>query len=411
MSSQGTALRITVEFTNEGLILNLIPIDGEPLEVPSSLTRESLVEQRKSLHRNLEEFKRLLKAGSKVNDWNDISKAVEHLHEKGRVQALDLFGRQLPDVVALFQQACPLWKIDLRLSKLPLPLIEVEASLEDIIPIECLPLLDRAAPKDIDNYPKLDRAMRSFVGFSATVKRTDSRSRKIARSVLENVPKLPVKLFHYASLGGAKEEKEFFTSKNEWIELEGPWPDKVYQDPELFLNNVADHLLKPDLAFSGDIRPFSDQVLHFACHCDTTATESNDYSITLGAEEGGTHKLTMGKLRGRIAEIIENKDELMPLVIFNACGSSTINPAGVTSLPRLFLDTIGNCGFIGTETRIPDEFAAPFSGLFYTALLTGESLGRAIYIARWDMLLRYNNPMGILYTVYADPEIHVRKPN
>jgi hypothetical protein len=76
----------------------------------------------------------------------------------------------------------------------------------------------------------------------------------------------------------------------------------------------------------------------------------------------------------------------------------------------LFLVENGNRGFIGTETRIPDQYAAAFSEQFYTELLQGRPLGEAVHAARWTLLRRHNNPLGILYTVYADPDMRVRKP-
>ena len=81
----------------------------------------------------------------------------------------------------------------------------------------------------------------------------------------------------------------------------------------------------------------------------------------------------------------------------------------VTSFPRFFVEENNNRGFIGTETNVPDEFAAAFSAAFYTSLLSGSTLGKAIHDAKWKMLLEKNNPLGIIYTVYADPDLHVSR--
>jgi hypothetical protein len=77
-----------------------------------------------------------------------------------------------------------------------------------------------------------------------------------------------------------------------------------------------------------------------------------------------------------------------------------------TSFPRFFLQDNRNRGFIGTETNVPDAFAANFSRYFYSGLLNGLNLGEAIYEAKWAML-KNCNPLGILYTNYADPELRV----
>ncbi len=48
--------------------------------------------------------------------------------------------------------------------------------------------------------------------------------------------------------------------------------------------------------------------------------------------------------------------------------------------------------------------------MFYLNLIRGYPVGEAIYRSRWSLVKRYNNPLGILYTFYADPDIRVRKP-
>ena len=98
-----------------------------------------------------------------------------------------------------------------------------------------------------------------------------------------------------------------------------------------------------------------------------------------------------------------------PLVFLNACASSNLNPARFGSFPKFFLDH-GFLGFIGTEISMPDCFAAAFSQRLYKRVLEASTLGEAIYSARWDMLKENMNPLGIFYSVYADPEIRVRIP-
>ena len=59
---------------------------------------------------------------------------------------------------------------------------------------------------------------------------------------------------------------------------------------------------------------------------------------------------------------------------------------------------------------MPDEVASAFSRYFYTYLLQGLSLGEAIHRAKWKLVELHQNPLGVLYTVYADPELTVRRP-
>jgi hypothetical protein len=104
---------------------------------------------------------------------------------------------------------------------------------------------------------------------------------------------------------------------------------------------------------------------------------------------------------------VSAQDAPRPLVFFNACGSSSIDPAGIASFPRLFLD-FKHRGFIGSETKIPDSFAAAFSKAFYKEFLANNRLADCIYRARWNTLSDYRNPLGLLYSVYADAGLRLR---
>ena len=92
------------------------------------------------------------------------------------------------------------------------------------------------------------------------------------------------------------------------------------------------------------------------------------------------------------------------------CGSSNIYPEGVVSFPPLLLDH-GYRGFIGPESKIPDDFAGLFAGRLYKSFLEGDRLGEAILKTRCSFLTTHANPLGILYTMYANPNFRVRKPN
>ena len=61
------------------------------------------------------------------------------------------------------------------------------------------------------------------------------------------------------------------------------------------------------------------------------------------------------------------------------------------------------------DSLVPDYFAAEFSGRFYRYLLSGKNLGDAMHQTRLDLLTmpKRNNPLGLLYLLYADPSIKV----
>jgi CHAT domain-containing protein len=98
-----------------------------------------------------------------------------------------------------------------------------------------------------------------------------------------------------------------------------------------------------------------------------------------------------------------------PLVFLNACGSSKVTPEGVSSFPSMFL-RIGSRGVIGTETSVPDLAAAEFAREFYTRFFKGFTLGEALFDARMRLLRNRFNPIGALYSAYANADLRVRAP-
>jgi hypothetical protein len=97
-----------------------------------------------------------------------------------------------------------------------------------------------------------------------------------------------------------------------------------------------------------------------------------------------------------------------PLVVMNACGTSVLNATSAVSFPALFLKDNENRGFVGTEIAVPDDVASTFSRFLYGELfLNSCSLGEAVRRARRQLLERYGNPLGLAYSVYADPDMRV----
>ena len=93
----------------------------------------------------------------------------------------------------------------------------------------------------------------------------------------------------------------------------------------------------------------------------------------------------------------------------NSCGSGSLDPSGPGSFPDLFLGK-GFSGFIGTETVVPEDYAAEFARDFYDNLLNELTLGKAFVLTRWRLLKGYSNPLGIIYTLFTEPEMGVRYP-
>jgi hypothetical protein len=103
----------------------------------------------------------------------------------------------------------------------------------------------------------------------------------------------------------------------------------------------------------------------------------------------------------------ERRPHGMPLVTMNACGSSRMAATSALSFPWLFLRN-GNRGFIGSDAEVPDDVAAEFcTALYERFIVRRQPLGVAIHGARNHLLNQYGNPLGIAYSAYADPDLHV----
>jgi hypothetical protein len=180
---------------------------------------------------------------------------------------------------------------------------------------------------------------------------------------------------------------------------------------------LAAQLWNASPSSTGDTLQSLDQIQHFACHCDTSSSTSSEYFLTLAHKEenDGTPSyreghVAMNQLKeqfGGFRKRVSKKP--LPLIFLNACGSSKMTPAGMASFPKFFLEYIlGNRGVIGSEAIIPDVVAAEFSERFYRNLIRGHCLGEAMYRARWRLVRYLNNPLGILYAIYANPDLHVQ---
>jgi CHAT domain-containing protein len=124
-------------------------------------------------------------------------------------------------------------------------------------------------------------------------------------------------------------------------------------------------------------------------------------------------RLVLGQLAGEFTRLrvhakMATRD--VPLLFLNACESAaTAGYMSADSFPRHFR-IWGSRAVLGAETMVPDTMAAVFSRLFYEGLLdAGLTVGEAILQARQRLLAR-NNPIGILYTLYGDPDLIVQRP-
>src|SRR5262249_28746459 len=102
----------------------------------------------------------------------------------------------------------------------------------------------------------------------------------------------------------------------------------------------------------------------------------------------------------------EQQPEPMPFVFLSACESAAGDPDDASSLIELLLAN-RNRAILGAETIIPDDLAALFAKFVYIELARGATLGLAAYRARWQILERYDNPVGILFSLFGNPDLRL----
>jgi hypothetical protein len=136
---------------------------------------------------------------------------------------------------------------------------------------------------------------------------------------------------------------------------------------------------------------------HFACH----AQYNNDYEQSyIRIHEN--FDITIQDIRTFGIKI---KDR--PLMFINACGVGVINPLSLSNFVNIFLKH-GARGAIATECTLPDGFAADFSKKFYEYFLEQKRpLGESLLATRQYFLRKCNNPSGLLYSMYAPPNIQL----
>ena len=389
--------KLRIELARDGNSITLIDAEGEPHPFACEMKDHHAAAFREEIKDALDKLKERVKRP--VLDVKDASEALETLNRTGLTLIWQIFRERRHEVVRLFQDSFPSWSLNAEPT-----VITAVAKLSQLIPLEFLPLFELSEWPTCHNLEELEAAARRFPGFSVIIRREFPNTKVNQDLVLQNEPRLPMKCFAEESLAGARSEIQFFKDNNSHIDADGPWPKEKFQGRE-FQKALAGYLQTANKRFDGKKQTLVDQIQHFTCHCKVDPERAANSMLKLS--EG--NKVTIAELQEFFAISTEGRPASGPLIFLNACGTASTDPLAVTSFPRFFLEENGNRGFIGSEINVPDAFAAEFSQCFYRGLLKGSTLGKAIHDAKWTLLRGKMNPLGILYTVYADPDLHVSR--
>jgi hypothetical protein len=156
--------------------------------------------------------------------------------------------------------------------------------------------------------------------------------------------------------------------------------------------DVLEELRRPD-----NERP----ALYFYCHAGSGAAQDESW---LELREGA--KLTLDQLKRTKVDPTTQGQVLLrgaPLVFLNACHSGEIESSFYRSFVGFFMHDKQAGALIGTEAEMPAYFATHFANRFWQELPnTSKSLGKLLLELRQEYLLKLGNPLGLLYTLYAN---------
>jgi hypothetical protein len=413
MTARGAVVTITIERKLDGHLLRFSAPNKNVKDVDVEVPRDRLAAARAGLGKGLENFMTQVRQRPRP-ELGDAENALRRLHYMMYALGAAVMKWGSTDMARIQRFFVKAWEPWAN-SSAPVPVVEVRGVDDNYFPFEFLPVFDHTEVGRIADRVGLLRCARRFLGFTCAVRRTGGSWHGVGWN-LPNGP-LRMTLIRHAGLSGVAEEVRFFQQMKPYIEIDGPWPPSELGD-DAVVDGVVWALFDPKNRIVGEADRKRTQIHHFACHCRFEGDWTN-YAFILAGDDKVERAVPLDRLGAgygaRMQELWEHEDKDDPeppdrsLVFINACGSAFVDPVRLTSFPDWFLHE-GHRGVIGTETLIPDTVAAEYAKCFYRQLLTGSSLGTALVKARLHLLEEYCNPLGLLYTLYADPDIMVENP-
>lgn len=383
--------------------------DGRTVSFGSKTTLEQAIFEQAGLRGMLEELKAI--GGGKLDlTLAQTGRALGKLDDAGKLVFFSLLGSDILDYAG---EVTDLVETNLAVAAAVggVPWVHVTTADNDpiahAIPFEIVPFTGRSlSPSVGEDETVLGQSLDRFLGFAAVVRRDRGDIR--GAPALTNPPTgIPIKLFQNLSLTNAKGEMEYFAQRPQF-EVDGPWPVSG-ETPETFKAKLLAQLFDPRNRLDGSTRTEPDQIHHFACHCDTFG-DAHAHRFVLQGEDGVKLPMPLTGLRKELLERSQRRelpDCEKPLVFLNGCGATAVDPRQLGSFAQFFLIN-RNRGLIGAQIMIPDEFAAAFAEMFYSALVfERRPVGEAVLSARRRLAERRKNVLGLLYMHYGPTDLQL----
>jgi hypothetical protein len=289
-----------------------------------------------------------------------------------------------------------------------------------LLPIEFLRV---AEPGRARRRP--DDVLRRVLGFHAVIVRR--RREPTGPATLGKGP-IPVSALIYNRLEGSNdvegpEQQAVFFQQNSSRFHMRRWPRgasftvdplsdtrwSVYVEREV-ASGLAGEVLAAAGLDSAEPAPYHGAIVHVACHYHTEQAPQITQPVPFLTFDQLHTNVGVDALWNAFSQCTNAnasvrgaaKERFGRMIVFlNACETASSAQNEFSLLENLFL--LGFRHVVASETLVPDPLAAAFATQLYLGMMRGLPLGGALLQARKDLLERYDNPGGLLYTLYGDP--------
>jgi hypothetical protein len=284
------------------------------------------------------------------------------------------------------------------------PIVELRSSATDplasLLPMEFIPIADVPSATGISPEASFAHRMSRYMGFRSIIVRNLRGGKTCIPRDPNGLLTLNIVAYQDANLPGITRQLQFFRSRPRDFNLVEVWPDLTKVTRGSAPDSLAAIIHRLDAA-----------LLHFCCHFRPAGRDESEPLLEFedAKKFSGSHleplRVRLIELRGALANLEgeHHNQSTNALVFANACRSAVMDDTGESLVS--FLMEKQQEQLVGGEGLLPDLIAGEFAVRFYTALLRGATAGEAMLTARRDLLERFRNPAGLLYTAYGDPEL------
>ncbi len=353
---------IWVSVKNERFYYNRIKINETLIEGPngSPIKGPRISEVNRIEQKMRKSLKKLGKVVKHKNKSPKIQRFLEDLQGNGKDLYETLFRNLTKKISDEFKVLLKksIWQTKSGYDPI---LIEVESRSDCNFPLEYAFL----QPEDSDSPD-----IKKFLGLAFLINYVTPYQR-FFNLELENIPKLPMKLFiNDDGSQSCRDEIKFFEDNKDHFDFCIPWTTK--EEIQDFPDRLSELISRVDLTCYMGFRNVPDQIHHF--RCDLKGVFRNDENCKLRFSYG--NEATIDELTQHCSSLISGLSEDRPFVFFITSRRSKLCRINRNSILRFLLKI--SRGFIFTDGIVPELFCTEFSKRFYRYILQKKTLGYAL---------------------------------